>query len=111
MGFPQTIVNQGSELMDGNPIVLFDSADATAKHRQALIYYDTLVGGGESLTIKTEIRRFVDDVYVTVDQQSVNGGLTTDVFPIAFLSVKGLKVTVTQTGGTFRNIKWEVHTI
>jgi len=111
MGFPQTIVNQGSELMTGSPIVLFDSSDSTAKHREALIYFDELTGGGEALTIKTEIRRYVDDVYFQVDSQSVNGGMTNDVFPIAFLSVKGLKVTVTQVGGTMRNIKWEVHTI
>lgn len=111
MGFPQTIVNTGSELMTGSPIVLFDSADNIAKHRQAIIYFDELSGGGESLSIKTEIRRFADDLYFQVDLQSVNGGLTNDAFPIAFLSIKGLKVTVTQTGGTMRTIKWETHTI
>ena len=111
MPFPQTIVNQGSELMTGSPIVLFDSSDSTVKHRQAFIYTDELSGGGESLTIKTELRRFSDDVYLQVDSQSVTGSTVNKVFPIAFLSCKGMKVTVTQTGGTMRNIKWELHSI
>ena len=113
MGFPQTLVAQGDELMTGSPIALFDSSDSNAMHRQAIIYYDQLSGGTETLVVKVEIMRFVDDAWFQIDSFTVDGSMTNKAKLIEFISIKGLKVTVTQVGGSLgvRHIKWEVHKI
>lgn len=111
MGFPQTLPSFGDELMTGSPIALFDNSDNNVMHRQAIIYYDLLSGGTEVLTLKVEIKRLEDNAWIQIDFITVDGSMANKAKLIEFISIKGLKVTATQTGGTMRHIKWEAHKI
>lgn len=111
MAYPSILVNTGHEVMDGTPHQLFNISNPIVKHFQIFIYLDPASTGSENLSATLEVMRYIDSVYHVIETQTAVGNQVKRVIEFNYRSAKGVKVTLTQTGGTMRDLQWEVHSI
>ena len=101
----------GNTLMDGTMKQMFVVSDTNVRHYQVYIYLDPLSDGTESFTAKLEVMRFADDLFFEIDRVTKTGADTKRVIEFNFRGGKGFRCSCQQTGGTFRDLKWEIQTV
>jgi len=113
MGFPSIVPILGDLLMDGTEQQLTAVDITSVKHYQIKVYYDQLVGAGETVVIKIYEKRLTDNLELLAFNAETVSGTTTPKIYIKYISTKAIRVTAQQTAGTLnqRRIFAEIHQI
>jgi hypothetical protein len=95
-------MKMGRTLMNGTEIVLYESTEIGEYH--GYIFVNNLAGT-DSIDFKFYVRNPEDDTYYLADALTVTGVQATPVVRVSSIVNKsGVKISATQTVGTYRNI-------